>query len=123
MKNRIQIILLGLILTGIIVSCKSTAQTNSKVPDSYRLVVSFISKGGGISMDTHEKFEKFLKDHPKKPIVENYRWGREGEIDYCSNLKELSKKEQVAFIEEIKKIVAGSDVVLLTENTPCVHKK
>ena len=123
MKNRIQTILLGIILTGIIVSCKSTAQNNSKVPDSYRLVVSFISKGGGISMEVHDKFEKYIKDHPKKPVFETYRWGREGEIDYCSSLKELSKKEQVKFVEDIKKIIGASDVVLLTENAPCVHKK
>jgi hypothetical protein len=50
-------------------------------------------------------------------------WGREGEIDYCFNLSELSsKKDMIAFIESVRKIAAGSDRIIVNENAECQHK-
>lgn len=123
MKVKINFLIFAVMLILPFVSCKSTAQNATSTPGNNRMVVSFISKGNGINNQIHEQFEKFVQGHPKKPIMENYRWGREGEIDYCLQLKELSKKDQVKFVDEVKKIIGNSDVVLLTENAPCVHKK
>ena len=47
---------------------------------------------------------------------------REGEMDYCFNLSELTaKKDMVAFIQNVRKIASGSDRVIVTENAEC-HK-
>ena len=123
MKNYFSIFLIGLVIAIPVFSCKTTAQAKVSATENYRLVVSFISKGTGIDNKIHEQFEKFLQENSKKTVSESFRWGREGEIDYCFQLKELSKKEQTAFVDAIRKIVGTSDVVLITENAPCVHKK
>jgi hypothetical protein len=50
-------------------------------------------------------------------------WGREGETDYCFNLSELTaKKDLIGFIEDVKKIGAGSDMMNISENAECMHK-
>ena len=123
MKVKINYLIFTMMLILPFVSCKSTAQNKTSTPGNYRVVVSFISKGNGINNQIHEQFENFVKNNSKKPVMENYRWGREGEIDYCLQLNELSKKDQIKFIDEVKKIIGSSDVVLVTENAPCIHKK
>jgi hypothetical protein len=109
------------------VSCKTkqSSSSTSKTTQSgeYRLVISFISKGSGIDGSKHDAIKKFMDDHPKKVKNEMYRWGREGEVDYCFKLKELSDKDQKAFVEEVKKLAGESDRIFINENSACVHKK
>ena len=71
---------------------------------NYRLIIAFISKGIGIDSKANEAIDKYISNHPKKPALEKYRWGREGEIDFCLKQSELSTKEQKTFIEEVKKL-------------------
>jgi hypothetical protein len=110
-----------------LVSCKgskSASQTGSLVAaDNYRLVIAFISKGSGTDAKAKDAITKFINEHAKKPAFESHNWGREGEIDYCLKLSELSTKEQKTFIEELKKLAGNSDLVQFSENAPCVHKK
>ncbi len=82
----------------------------------YRLVVSFISKGAGTDVKSFEAFDNYIKNHPKKPVRVSYSWGREGENDQCFTLSELKTKEQINFIEELKKLVAIDDMVFIKEN-------
>lgn len=114
------------------VSCKSqqnttttadtTASSNDSKEQTYRLIVSFTSKGAGVNAEKRTAFLTYVESHPKKPANKAVLWGREGETDYCLTLKELSKKEQTDFINEVKKVVSGSDQVILSENAVCQHK-
>jgi hypothetical protein len=106
--------------------CKSKSATSNLktvMAENYRIVIAFISKGAGIDGKTMDAVTKFIEEHPKKPALEKYRWGREGEQDFALKLSELSTKEQKTFVEEIQKIAGKSDLVQISENAPCVHKK
>jgi hypothetical protein len=107
-------------------SSENTANTVATSPDApitYRLIVSFISKGAGTDAGKRSAFLAYVDGHPKKPAYKTVTWGREGEADYCFNLSELTaKKDVIAFIEEVKKIVGGSDMATVTENAACQHK-
>jgi len=101
----------------------STVSTSSDKPVTYRLIVSFISKGAGTDSDKRTAFLAYVDGHALKPAYKTVTWGREGETDYCFNLSELtSKKDMVAFIDEVRKIAAGSDMMNVTENAECQHK-
>src|SRR2546430_1712134 len=90
--------------------------------DSYRLVVSFYSEGGGVDMKTKDEFEKFLNSNAKKIAFEPTRWGREGETDYCLKLSELSSSEQADFVKKAKELLSKTKLVHFDENAKCVHK-
>ena len=90
--------------------------------DSYRLVVSFYSEGGGADMKTKDEFEKFLNGNAKKIAFEPTRWGREGETDYCLKLSELNAVEQADFVKKAKELLAKTKLVHVDENAKCVHK-
>ncbi|MBC7862760.1 MAG: hypothetical protein IAF38_07285 [Bacteroidia bacterium] len=108
-------------------ACKTSKGASSSAKtvtaDNYRLIITFISKGGGTDGKALEAITKFLDEHAKKPVYEKFNWGREGERDFCLKLSEFSTKEQKNFIEEVKKIAANSELVQFSENAPCVHKK
>lgn len=104
----------------------NTKTSVSNTPDStitYRLIVSFISKGAGTDLEKRTAFLKYVESHPKKPAYKTVVWGREGEVDYCFNLSELSSKKEIdSFIADVKKIAAASDMVFISENAECQHK-
>lgn len=95
---------------------------NAGSEQTYRIIVSFTSKGAGTSAEKREAFLKYVEAHPKKPAYKEVLWGREGETDYCLTLSELSKKEQVTFVDEVKKAMADSDRVFITENAVSQHR-
>ena len=129
-----KVFFLASILSLIAISCKSkknaqkttetvTANSAPDAPITYRLIVSFISKGAGTDSEKRTAFMDYVNAHPKKPSYKTVTWGREGETDYCFNLSELTnKKDLVDFIEGVKKATAGSDMAVITENAPCLHK-
>ena len=98
----------------------STRQDDAK---TYRLIVSFKSKGAGTPSDQRAAFLNYVDNHPQKPAYQTILWGREGETDYCFDLTELSsKKDLVAFLDQVKKITSGSDLIDISENAECQHK-
>lgn len=103
-------------------SSQAAETSNAAAEQTYRLIVSYSSKGAGTNAEKKEALLKYVASHPKKPAYKEVLWGREGETDYCFTLKELSKKEQVSFVEDVKKMMAGSDRVLLSENAVCPHQ-
>lgn len=119
---------IGLVMTNVCCKSKkegsssSTSTTETKT-QKYRLMVTFISKGAGTDAAKREEFLKFVESHAKKPANVKFQWGREGETDYCLTLTELSKSEQTAFVDAVKKIANGSDMMLINENTVCTHEK
>jgi hypothetical protein len=92
-----------------------------------RLVVSFYSICCGIDHKAKEKLDKFIKQYEKakrrqlaKAAV---RWGREGEIDYCLKLSELSPREQKRFISKVRLLLNRSKLVHVNENEACKSER
>ena len=96
---------------------------NARAGETYGLVVSFFSPGNGINRQAKTDYDTFLEDYKGKVEVEQVRWGREGEIDYCLKLSSLSAAEKKDFIAKSRQVLEKSDRVNITENAACVHKK
>ena len=136
---------LTLILSLGLYSCKSTSQaksTTETVPNGdknettgktevkekvYDMIISFISKGEGIDRDLKTKVDAVLENFNKtnktdiKPEI--LGWGREGEVDYNFNLKNLSTKQKKTFISSIEETVGSTDMAHITFNQKSVHKR
>lgn len=100
----------------------TTTTTPANTPATYRLIISFISKGEGTDRSAKEMFGNFIADYPQKVSYETAPWGREGEVDYCLKLAELSEKGQIEFVDKIKKLLTNSELVNILENKSCIHK-
>jgi hypothetical protein len=104
-------------------SPSANLSSTQDVPKTYRLIVSFKSKGAGIPSEQRQAFINYIDNHPQKPSYQTMLWGREGETDYCFDLTELtSKKDLVAFLDEVKRVTSGTDLVDIFENAECQHK-
>jgi hypothetical protein len=116
-------------ITSVGMSCKSkketttSTQTTEAQTEKFRLVVSFISKGAGPDNAKSAALLAYIGVHPKKPTYTVAHWGREGEADYCLNLTELTKSEQVDFVTNVNKMMAGSDMVFVKENAESAHAR
>ena len=89
---------LALFLSLMGLSSFAHGQTQASEQTS-RLVVSFYSICCGIDHKAKEKLDEFIKRYEKakgKPLTKAaVRWGREGEIDYCLKLSELSSEGSI----------------------------
>lgn len=89
-------------------------------PDSFRLVVSFISVGAGTDPEAKAYLDKYIIDYKgnKNKMVSYIMipWGREGEVDCCFNLKELTATEQEDFIQGLRKTMIGRELIQVNEN-------
>ena len=114
-------------------ACKST-KVITNLPDkeviskevnegNYRLIVSFFSPGNGIDHKMKQEYTKFIENYGRKITFEDVLWGKEGEVDFCFSLKELSGKEQEEFVKTSKELLSKSTRVHVYENTPCRHKR
>lgn len=94
-------------------------------PTTVRLVVDFYSDGSGSDYKSIIGYEDSLGaysarlkktiDYQKKP------WGREGETEFCLNLKELNPAQQNDFILFTRKVLKSAKFVNIFENHPCKH--
>jgi hypothetical protein len=95
--------------------------------DSYRLIVSFISIGEGIDSKARQSLDSMLNSWKEKKnkeiIAEMMPWGREGEVDYCFKLNELSAQEQTDLVNEVMTAFKGNSLVQISENQPARHKR
>lgn len=91
--------------------------------ETYRFHVSFYSIGQGIDNEMKQKFVDWLKSYPVVVAYEETPWGREGEVDFCFKLAELSAGDQLEFIKKAKDLLISSSLVHINENVPCSHKK
>ena len=89
-------------------------------PDTFRLVVSFISIGAGTDPEAKAILEAYVYDYKLKnnKVVSYYMipWGREGEVDCCFTLDELNASEQNNFIDGLNKVIQGKELIQITEN-------
>jgi hypothetical protein len=66
---------------------------------------------------------RYQLENKKELKFEAVPWGREGEVDYCFMLSELSAKEQSRFINALKDQLKFSELVQITENQPCKPRR
>lgn len=97
-----------------VVADNSTTTTDT-VQVIYRLSISFISKGEGIDGNTQESFLKWVLAQPSHPKYDEYHWGREGEINYCFKLSELSTREQEIFVRDVRTQLTDKELVFVSE--------
>lgn len=134
MKNIAFYIIYSLLL--LVLSCKSnnstkasdktnqsTVNQNTIQEEKYPLVLSFYSIGSGVDGNHLRKFSEFLESYQPKltPIVTP--WGREGEVDFCFTLSELSTKQRSQFVKQVREQLKDCKLVHINENAPCVHKR
>jgi hypothetical protein len=113
---------LALFLSLIGLSSSAHGQTQASEQRA-RLVVSFYSICCGINHKAQEDLDKFIKRYEKtkgKQLTKTtVRWGREGEVDYCLKLSELSPREQKRFIAKVRSLLKKSKLVHINENVAC----
>jgi len=89
-------------------------------PADFRLVVSFISIGAGTDPDAKVLLDKFISEYVAKSGKSvkyiMIPWGREGEVDCCFNMNELTASEQKDFIESLKVEMKGKELIQINEN-------
>jgi hypothetical protein len=102
---------------------QSTVNQNTIQEEKYPLVLSFYSIGTGVDGNHLRKFSEFLESYQPKlnPIVTP--WGREGEVDFCFTLSELSTKQRSQFVKQVREQLKDCKLVHINENAPCVHKR
>ena len=83
-----------------------------------RLVVSFISKGEGIDDKTKDEFEKWLAMRERFTYSVT-PWGREGEVEYCFRMTNISVREQEIFVKEVRGFLVDKELVLVSEYSKC----
>jgi hypothetical protein len=91
------------------------------------MIVSFYSRGAGSDYEAIAEFDRFLADYASKnkkvPRFERIPWGREGEMDYCIQWNELSPDEKGRFEEQLKQILKKSELVHISYNATCAHRR
>ena len=95
----------------------------SQEPLNYPLVVSFYSPGDGINHEAHEEFLGYAGDYELALDEAKTPWGREGEVDYCLALTELSDAQKAVFIADVKAMLAETNKVRILENSPCINRR
>ena len=107
----------------------STERTKNISSDSstYRFIVGFYSIGSGTETEQISKFKTFAGEYAqkigKKISIEKFPWGREGEVDYCMHLENLSQDEQSDFISKTKDILKTAQWVHFFQNAECRHAR
>ena len=100
---------------------KSLTRDEAKLaPESFRLVVTFISIGAGTDPAAKEMLDRYIADYKmrtgKIPAYVMIPWGREGEVDCCFNMNELSDSEQVDFIAGLRNSMKSRELIQINEN-------
>ncbi len=103
----------------------TNTQTAEKDPSKYRFGISFYSIGTGTDGAARQQMMDYIHQFEQKEGVtltyEKYAWGKEGEIDYCFKLKELTPKQQENFILQIKQKLNKSTRVHYKEYSDCAR--
>jgi hypothetical protein len=95
--------------------------------EKYRLVISFISIGEGTDPTAREKLNEILASWSQKAgkeiVMESHPWGREGEVDFCFHLNELSGQDQALMVREIREAFAGKPLIQISEYQKSMNKR
>lgn len=108
------------------ISSFASGQTQSKEKTS-RLVVSFYSICCGIDQKAKKDLDKFItryeKSKRKRLKKSMVPWGKEGEIDYCFKLTELSTRNQKTLVTQVRALLKKSKLVHINENVACQNEQ
>jgi hypothetical protein len=125
-----QFVILSILLATVSWSCKSPKETTrgpgggtetTVSSNSAFFTVSFISFGAGIDRKAKDDFTGYLANSYPSLSYETRKWGKEGEVDYCFNLTDISNEQRHALIEEAKSRLANSERVRFHEGDTCKH--
>lgn len=93
----------------------------------YAFTASFYSIGEGTDGPAINNFREYITSFNNSEKVnlayESNAWGREGEIDFCFMLEELSAKQRIKFIDGAKKLFTEKNLVHIGENGRCHPKR
>ncbi len=102
--------------------------TSEKIADSsvvtMRVIVSFVSFGGGIDGASYKEMQNIINAENQKKCEIQYRiisWGREGEKDFCFPSQNANCIDNL--LKQIKAKFQGNTRVVITENVACRHGK
>jgi hypothetical protein len=91
-----------------------------------RLVVTFASIGAGIDEKGKTMLDGYINSFKEKSgkLVKygTLAWGREGEYDCEFSLNELNLNEQTDFVNGLKKLFGGNQLIQIEENKPSRFK-
>ena len=121
-EKRFSVLSMALLLSLIAFRFPASGQTVTG-QQTRRLVISFNSICCGIDHDAQNRLDDFIKHYEKakrKQLTKaTVHWGKEGEVDYCLPLSELSQKERKTFISNVRSLIGKSRLVDIKENAPC----
>lgn len=87
------------------------------------LSVSFYSIAYGINHSAETALKNLISTFENEESVQlsvnSVRWGREGEIDYCFDLSNLSESQRENFISRTTELLTNSELVRIMQNEPC----
>lgn len=82
--------------------------------------ISFISFGAGIDPEARQLLDDFMDNFELKNKLKLHGyvipWGREGEADFCLGLSGLSPSLKTQFIEDLKIVFKGRELVQIRES-------
>ena len=94
-------------------------KSNEKMP----VIVRFFSIGQGANFAVREEFLKWVNNYPlpkgMATGMEEKRWGREGESDFCFPLPDWGQEQQKKFVSDIRNFLNNKDLVQILENEDC----
>ncbi len=109
--------------TTITTQTTASSTTNKMQGDTVsvcRLAVSFISFGAGTDAEARPMLDKYVQQFmdatTKRIVYDAIPWGREGEMDMCFTLDNLSPEEQTRFINGVRDTFKGHELVRVDEN-------
>lgn len=109
------------------ISSNTNKTQGDTVPAVYRVVVSFISIGEGTDPNARPVLDNYVQQFmdatSKRIVYDAHAWGREGESDICYTLDNLTPEEQVRFINGLKEIFKGRELVHIIENKKNTYRK
>lgn len=125
MKTKIILLLSIVMLTFACKHTQKTTTTGAPAVTIYRVIVSFGSNGTGIDAKTAAGLESWALSYGKKVgktiKYSKVNYGKEGEVDYCFDLTNLSKSKQDECVQDIKNCTKAGSLVKITENSACTH--
>ncbi len=142
MMHKLTWVIAGLLLMfGL--SCKESKELNSSTanqvvpaelvsktdtfPAKSRLVITFFSVASGVDFQSILRFEDSIGEYAGELGInidyEKTHWGREGETDFCLELKELSSDQQTEFINRTIELLKTAEHVNIYENAECKHRR
>ena len=97
------------------------------VPSVYRVAISFISIGAGTDPEARPLLDNYVQQFmdatSKRIVYDAHPWGREGEIDICFTLDNLTPEEQTRFINGVRETFKGRELVRIEENKKNTYRR